>query len=103
MPSTVQPKNQKDRAEWYDREGTLPEQDATKMSGKTKVVISQGYRDIPMPKPRDDGHAQTKSERSRVGSKWPGPKGRVGTILHGKSSPSSPALKQRKSRESRAK
>jgi hypothetical protein len=86
------PQNQKDRAGWYDRQAELPENPATKIKITPKATgqLANGYSDVATPKqPESAYHAQTKHERSRVGGEWPGPKGRVGKVLHGKSSPSS--------------
>jgi len=85
------PKNQKDRADWYDQMADLPQNDATKINitSKAKGQLADGYSKLDAGKDTTGKPLQLKSERERVGSKWPGPKGRVGTVLHGKASPSS--------------
>ena len=96
-------KNQKDRAEWYDRNGPLPERPETKVkiAPKAKGQLADGYSKLDMPKQSDrDFHEQTKSTRNSVGSSWA-----PGKQLHGTGSPSSEEsfVKPKASKESHAK
>jgi len=96
-------KNQKDRAEWYDRNAELPERHETKVkiAPKAKGELASGYSKVDMPKVNErDFHEQTKSERASVGSSWS-----VGKQLHGTGSPSSEEsfVKPVASKESHAK
>ena len=85
------PKNQKDRAEWYDQMADLPQDDATKIkiTPKAKGELSVGYSKLDAGSDTTPKPLQLASKRDSVGRAWPGPKGRVGTVLHGKASPSS--------------
>jgi len=87
------PINQKDRAEWYNREAELPERLGTeiKITKQAKGQLSDGYSKLDTPAVVEKAQQQTKSERDSVSSRWPGPKGRVGTVHHGKASPSNEA------------
>ena len=80
-----------DREEWYNRNPKVPEQDASKsikISAKAKGELSTGFSKVAMPAPLAQGHAQTKSERDSVGSRFtPGP----GNQHKGKASPASEA------------
>jgi hypothetical protein len=98
---TEMPKSPKDRAEWYDRNAELPDRPETKikMAPKAKGMLSTGFNKLDTPKQPEQAHAQTKSERDSVGSRWrPGP----GNQHKGKASPSSEEsfLKQAKNKES---
>jgi hypothetical protein len=84
------PKNQKDRAEWYNRVAEVPQNDATKINitSKAKGQLADGYSKLETPAFKA---GYDPDERDDVGARWPGPKGRVGKVLHGKSSPASKA------------
>jgi hypothetical protein len=93
-------KHQADRAAWYDRESKAPDRpDAPtiRMSKSNKDKLSLGYTKLATPSQSLQGHAQTKADRNRVGSKWPGP----GKKLHGRSSPATGEsfLKQKRAPE----
>jgi len=79
------------RNEWLDQHAEHDDFDPTKItiSPKAKGQLADGYSKLDAGKDATGKPLQLKSERERVGSKWPGPKGRVGTVLHGKASPSS--------------
>jgi hypothetical protein len=96
------PQNQKDRAEWYDRNAELPEREESKVkiAPKAKGQLADGFSKLSMPvQSEKDFHAQTKSERNSVGSRFT-----VGQQLHGKASPSSEEsfVKPKASKESNA-
>ncbi len=87
----------------YDEMADANRKAATKIKITSKAAgqLSSGYTKLDTPKQPENAHAQTKAERSSVGSSWPGPKGRVGKVLHGSKSPSSAEsfLKQKKNHE----
>jgi hypothetical protein len=88
----------------YDEMADANRREATKIKIGPKPAgqLTNGFTTLDTPKQRLQGHAQTKSERNSVGSRWrPGP----GNQHKGKASPSSEEsfLKQRKNHESSAK
>jgi hypothetical protein len=73
------------RKEFYN---DLPQDRASsiKAAPKQKGILEEGFNKLEMPKDKSKQHLQIASERSRVGSKWPGPGKKPSK---GKASPSS--------------
>ena len=94
------------RSGWYDRTTDKPKDDATSVhiTSKAKGQLADGFTKLEMPAASPTAKLSD-GAKEHTGSKWPGPKGRVGTILHGKASPSSREswVKTAKNREFQAK
>lgn len=92
-----------DRATWYDRNAEPPQhpESKVKISSKGKGQLADGYTKLSTPEDKTGKPLQLKSERDRVGAKWPGP----GKMLHAKASPASREsfLRQAKNKEFSAK
>ena len=76
------------REAFYNKLPELPQRDGTeiKVTKQGTGILTDGYTSIKTPV-LVSGYDP--DEHDDVGGKWPGPKGRVGTVLHGKSSPAS--------------
>ena len=94
------------RNAWYDRTTDKPVDDATTIhiTPKARGQLADGYTKLEMPAAAPTAKLSD-GAKEHTGSKWPGPKGRVGTTLHGKASPSSAEsfLRTAKNREFQAK
>jgi len=76
-----------------------------KVTSKGSQIMAQGYTDMETPKDMQKYPQQLASTRDNVGSRWMGPKGRVGSVHHGAASPSSKEsfLRQAPGKEFKAK